>query len=331
MPAEIRAATLADLSPMVELLIEDARNREAHDPELWALADDAYAKVEEAAAFALGAEDQPFAQKWLLAEADGRLVGIIHSVLLPVPPIYAGRWGEPGLLMPECFVTPDAPRGTIEALVDAAEADLREAGAELLLASFVSGDEWRSSFEERGYEPLTLYLAKTGLEDTATPANVRPASVDDIEAIVARSAENRTILAALDAFWTPHAEANERFGNWMRRSLTLEDRDMLVVGPSNDLNGYVIAQPASRLHFPPAHDITTTGVIDDFFHAEYSDPAETHDGGKGAAALLRAAEAAFVVRGVRAALVVCPAAWSSKIAVLEKAGYRTAMVWMIKR
>ena len=44
--------------------------------------------------------------------------------------------------MPECFVTRDAPLGTIEALDEAAEADLRGAGAELLLASFISGDDW---------------------------------------------------------------------------------------------------------------------------------------------------------------------------------------------
>ncbi|MEO9339912.1 hypothetical protein ABFT80_21015 [Mesorhizobium sp. SB112] len=331
MPAEIRAATLADLSPIVELLMQDARNRQTYDPLLWALADDAQQKVEEAVKFALTAQKQPFRQKWLIAEADDRIVGIIHSALLPVPPIYAGEWGEPGLLMPECFVVQDAPPGTIEALVDAAEADLRGAGAELLLASFIHGDDWRSCFEERGYEPLTLYLAKSGLENTPRPVDVRSASVDDIEGIVSRSAENRTILAQLDVFWTPHAEANDRFRNWMKRSLTLEDRDMLVAGSPDALEGYVIAQPASRLHFPPAHDITATGVIDDYFHSEYANPAKMQDGAGSAISLLRAAEAAFAGRGVRTALVVCPAAWPSKISVLQNAGYETAMVWMIKR
>ena len=113
--------------------------------------------------------------------------------------------------------------------------------------------------------------------------------------------------------------------------MTLNDRDMLVVGSPDSLDGYVIAQPASRLHFPPAHDITTTGVIDDYFHRGFSNPAKTQDGGKAATSLLQAAEAAFVARGVKAALVVCPAAWSSKILVIENAGYETAMVWMIKR
>jgi len=30
------------------------------------------------------------------------------------------------------------------------------------------------------------------------------------------------------------------------------------------------------------------------------------------------------------ALVVCPAAWAAKIALLEQEGYRTAKLWMIK-
>lgn len=50
-----------------------------------------------------------------------------------------------------------------------------------------------------------------------------------------------------------------------------------------------------------------------------------------ASSLLRAAEAAFVDRGMSAAVVVCPAAWTSKITVLERAGYKTAIMWMIKR
>lgn len=331
MPAEIRDVTLADLPLVVELLIQDARSRQAHDPTLWALADGAQEKVEQAIKFALTAENQPFRQKWLVAEADDKIVGIIHSVLLPVPPIYAGRWGDPGLLMPECFVTPDAPFGTIKAIVEAAEADLRGAGAELLLASFVSGDDWLSHFEKRGYKPLTLYLAKVDLEETTTPVDVRTASEEDIAEIVRRSSENRKILEEMDVFWTPHAEADDRFGNWMKRSITMKDRDMLVIGSPNTLDGYVIAQPASHLHFPPAHDITATGVIDDYFHREFSDPAKTQDGGEAAASLLHAAEAAFVDRGIKAALVVCPAAWTSKISVLENAGYKTAIVWMINR
>ena len=106
---------------------------------------------------------------------------------------------------------------------------------------------------------------------------------------------------------------------------------MMVLGTSEDLEGYIIAQPASRLHFPPAHDITGTGVIDDYYHPELANPAALDRGNNGARALLRAAEAAFANRGMGTAFVVCPAGWTSKIEFLESAGYETAMVWSIKR
>ena len=180
-------------------------------------------------------------------------------------------------------------------------------------------------------EPLTLYLSKSDLESVSEPTDVRAASEEDIEGIVARSAEHRSILNELDEFWTPHPEANPRFENWMKKSLSFNDRDMLVTGPPDALEGYAIAQPASRLHFPPAHDISATGVIDDFFHRQYADPAHVHGGGAATQALLRAAEASFAGRGITTAFVVCPAGWTSKIAVLKDAGYKTAMAWMIKR
>lgn len=331
MPVDIRPATLADLPRMVELLMLNAEDRRAHNHVLWPIVDDADAKVEEAVRFALAAEKQPLRQQWLVANAAGMLVGITHSVLLPVPPIYAGNWGDPGLLMPECFITQAAPAGTLEALLDAAETDLRRAGAEIFLASFIAGDALRSCFSERGYQPITLYLAKSGFANTASSGGARAASESDVEGIVRRSAEHRQILLGLDPFWTPHPEADTRFGNWMRRSLTLQDRDMLVVGPQGSPEGYAIAQPASRLHFPPAHDISETGVVDDYFHNDYSNPSELQGSGRGAASLLGAAEAAFARRGIRAALVVCPALWTSKVTVLENAGYRTAMTWMIRR
>ena len=195
----------------------------------------------------------------------------------------------------------------------------------------MTGEAWRSCFARRGYEALTLYLARTDLGDAGPPAGFRPATEEDVPGIVARSAENRAILAGLDPFWEVHPEADARFDRWMRRSLTLSDRDMRVAGPPDALEGYVIAQPASRLHFPPAHAIAGTGVIDDFHHAELADPSALADGGAGAMALLRSAEAAFADRGVGASLVVCPAAWRSKVELLRGAGYETAMVWSIRR
>lgn len=331
MIAEIRPARHADLPSMAELLHADAERRHAHDPALWAFAADARAKVAEAVTFALTAEKQPFRQIWLVALVGDRLVGLLHAMHLPVPPIYAGKWGDPGLILPETHVAQDAPAGTVGQLVDAAEAQLRAAGARLLLASHVCGDEWLGAFQARGYEPLTLYLSKSGLRVAPEQPQVRAASDADIDAIVALSAEHRSVLHRLDPFWAPHPEADARFANWMRKSLTFSDRDMLVSGPPGAVEGYAIAQPASRLHFPPAHDISATGVIDDFFHRTYADPVRMQGGEAAPHALLRAAESSFAARGIGTAFVVCPAAWASKIAVLEGAGYRQAMVWMIRR
>jgi len=331
MSVAIRSAEPADIAEMAGLLVEDARGRRALNPVLWAMAGDARDRVAEAVAAALAPDEQPFRQKWLLAEAGGTLVGIAHSMLLPVPPIYAGQWGDPGLLLEDCVLAPSSPPGTDAALLAAAETDLRAAGAELLLASSVPGGAWQSCFDAHGYEPLTLYLSKRLAGEADRADLVRSAGDEDIEDIVGLSASNRRILSGLDPFWTPHPQADSRFGNWMRRSLTLTDRDMMVAGLAGELAGYCIAQPASPLHFPPAHDIGATGVVDDWFHRDFADPLSVRDGGRGASALLRAAEAAFAGRGYKSVFVVCPAAWSSKRSVLEEAGYTTALVWMIKR
>lgn len=256
---------------------------------------------------------------------------MIHSMLLPVPPIYAGRQGDPGLILPDSAVAPGAPEGTVDALAAAAERALMDAGAKILLSTYVTGEPWRDVFRGRSYDPLTLYLSRTDLGDAGRPTAVRLATEADVPGIVTRAAENKRVLFEIDPFWERHSDADTRFTGWMNRSLTLRDRDMLVMGPPENLKGYVIAQPASRLHFPPAHDITGTGVIDDYYHPDLADPVVLANGGEGATTLLRAAEAAFAGRGMGAAFVVCPAGWRSKIEMLEAAGYETAMVWSIKR
>jgi hypothetical protein len=327
----IRPATAADVPQIADLLMQDARRRHAADPILWAMADDASARIADAVTLALTSVKQPFRQSWLVAEGGGALVGVMHSMLLPVPPIYAGPFGMPGLLLPDSFLAEDAPEGMIDALVEAAEADLRDAGARITISTLVTGEEWRSVFARRGYEPLTFYLSRTDLGVAAMPVEIRAATENDVPDIVRRSAENRAVLFEIDPFWEVHPEADVRFGAWMRRSLALEDRDMRVLGPTGALEGYVIAQPASRLHFPAAHDIGRTGLIDDYYHPDFADPLSLSNGGTGATALLRAAESALADRGASAALVVCPAGWRSKLDVLEAAGYETAMVWSIKR
>ena len=327
----IRAATPDDIPGLVDLILLDARERRDLDRVLWKLAPDAPSQIHKALTFALTAEEQPFRQIWQVAEQGGAITGVIHAMLLPVPPIYAGRQGDPGLILPDSAAYPDAAEGTVDALVAAAERSLAGAGANVLLSAHVTDDTWREVFRERGYDPLTLYLAKTGLGDARRPSSVRAATEDDIPGIVARSAENRQLLNDIDPFWEQHPDADSRFSGWMKRSLTLTDRDMLVTRDGEDLSGYVIAQPASRLHFPPAHDITGVGVIDDFYHPDLADIRNLVGSDGGAADLLQAAEAAFVARGIGAAFVVCPAGWTSKIDLLRAAGYDTAMVWSIKR
>ncbi|NSX56975.1 hypothetical protein [Parasulfitobacter algicola] len=331
MTQTIRPATPDDMPRLVELLMLDTQERHAEDEILWKMADDAPAQIEKALTFALTAEQQPFRQFWHVAEDGAQITGVIHAMVLPVPPIYAGPFGDPGLILPDSFVVTDAPSGTLEGLLAAAEDALHEAGARITLASYVAGEAWRTAFEASGYEPLTLYLSRSDLGDQGMPVSVRQATEDDIPGIVERSAENRQILFDIDPFWEIHPEADPRFSAWMTRSLTLRDRDMMVLGASEDLQGYIIAQPASRLHFPPAHDVTGTGVIDDYYHPELANPAALDRGSENSNALLRAAEAAFANRGMGAAFVVCPAGWMSKIELLEAAGYETAMVWSIKR
>jgi hypothetical protein len=316
---------------MADLLMLDAEQRQTLDATLWALKEDARDSVLAAVKGSMAAENPPFRQQWLVAEAEGAIVGLTHSILLPVPPIYAGLDGAPGLIMEDCFVAEAAPEGTAQALLAAAEDDLRGAGARVLLTSSVPGGDWCAVCQDQGYAPLTLYLSKNGLADGEMRTGVRKATEDDVPAIVKRSSEHRQILRDLDVFWEPHPEADTRFGNWMKRSLTLMDRDMFVAGENVAVDGYAISQPATPLHFPPAHEISATGVIDDFHHVALQYPTMIGDDEGLAMALFEDATAALRARGNAACLVVCPAAWSSKIALLEKAGFETALIWLIKR
>ncbi|AJE46843.1 hypothetical protein [Celeribacter indicus] len=327
----IRPAGRDDLDALAELLLADAEDRHAADPGLWHLDREARDKARSAVAAAMTDERPPFRQHWLIAEAGGRAVGVAHSILLPVPPIYAGEFGPPGLIMEDSFVAPDAPAGVRHALLEAAEADLTGAGARILLGSSVAGGAWEGHLADQGYEPLTLYFARTGLSRDAEGAGVRPARAADVPGIVAASAVHRRILHALHPrFWAPHEAADSRFGAWMTRSLTLADRDMVVSEDGGRLRGYAISQPATPLHFPPPHDISGVGMIDDFFHEATEDPLRLGPAGSEAAALLAAAEAARERRGAHSVLVVCPAAWHSKIALLERQGYRKAITWHIR-
>lgn len=330
MSITVRPAGLSDLDRIIPLLLADAEDRRTSAPKLWKPKRGAREAVAAAVTDALENANPSFRQRWLVAEADGRIVGVAHTIRLPVPPIYAGAFGAPGLIMEDCALAGDAPPETAGALLEAAEADLIQSGAEVLVASSVVGGVWEREYPSRGHTPLTLYFTRAGLPDVSPRGAARWASVADVPAIVALSATNQRILFGLHGFWRPHPEARQRFGAWMERSLTLSDRDMFVAEARDGIDGYAISQPATPLHFPPAHDISGVGFIDDFFHRDFEDVAGAGRDARGAADLLLTAETALAARGSDAVLIVCPADWTSKRRLLEATGHRVASVWYIK-
>jgi hypothetical protein len=331
MPPSIRRATSQDIPAMVDLLVMDAQARRSLDSTLWPLAADPAARIKSALDRGL-AESNPSAQElWILAEASGQLVGITHAMIVPVPPIY-GVAASPGLFLDDCFTTAQAPPDTAEALLAATEVALRAAGAGGLIASHPVAGPWRPLFERHGYEPVTLYVAKHGCSAQGLPASLRPARPEDVTSIVKLSAVHRSTLARLNPrFWPLHPDADSRFKAWMSHSLTLADRDMVVADSPDGMHGYIIAQPVSRLLIPAVHEARAIGLVDDFFDQDFANVSTLEDGGATAANLLSAAEDAFARRTFASALVICPVAWTSKRALLDRQGYRTAKLWMLKR
>ena len=327
MTTTIRPAGLHDLEPIAELLLADAKTREAVDPVLWKLESEPRQKILSAVRASMEAGEQ----RWLVGETGAEIVGVTHAMHVPVPPIYDGEFGSPGLIMEDCCVSAEAPPPTRTVLLQAAEADLVQSGARMVIGTSAADGDWEEEYARQGYDPVTLYFARTRLSDATAIPHVRQANGDDIADIVAASAVNRQILQRLNpSFWRPHAEANDRFGSWMQHSLILSDRDMFVSNSHGEFRGYAISQPATRLHFPSPHDISCTGVIDDYFHQAIADPDTPSADWDEGLALLEVAEAARQKRGDSAVLVVCPAAWRTKIALLEAAGYRKAITWFVK-
>ncbi len=331
MAVKIEPAKPSDLDAIVDLLSQGAKQRHAIDQTLWRIADKFQKNVETAVKSAMENEAPPFRERWLLARESDDVVGVAHTVLVPVPPIYAGEFGPPGLIMEDRYVSKDAPAGTRSSLLEAAEADLIDAGAKVILSSSATDGDWESEFSARDYEPLTLYFAKTGLANKAPAQGVRKAAEKDVPSIVSSSATNREILSGFDEFWKPHPDANDRFSDWMAFSLELTDRDMFVTEVDGHFKGYIVSQPVTPLHIPPAHEMSRTGIVDDYYHIDFEDPHSLKDSGAGATLLLRSAEAALAARGCDTALIVCPAAWISKIQLLEAAGYKNAITWLKKR
>jgi hypothetical protein len=185
--------------------------------------------------------------------------------------------------------------------------------------------------EGAGYEPTTLYMVNAGFAPSPPVGDVRKATARDIEGIVRLSALHRKQLQdANPIFWNIHPEADERFAGWMKASLDFPDRSMLVSGPPEHIEGFIIAQPGSPLHLPPAHDVSQIGLIDDFHAIAFELPDESTAHTDRALALLRAAEGAFSDRGLKAAMAICPVRMTAKANILQRGGYEAANLWMVK-
>jgi hypothetical protein len=332
MPPSIRPGTSRDLPAIVALLTQDAQVRRSLDPLLWPVAADAATRIERVVGATLNGFQASARELWFVAEHAGRTIGVTHAMLVPVPPIYDSGASLPGLLLDDCFTSADAPSGTAEALLVATEVALRTAGASNLIASCPASGLLRPLYERHGYEPVTLYMAKHRFGSDALPPTVRPARAEDVPGIVKLSARHRRMLAEVNPrFWHIHPEADSRFDAWMRRSLTLKDRDMFVAIEAGEVHGYVIAQPISPLLVPAAHEVAAIGVIDDFYDEDFANLSMLSNSGSSGERLLAAAEGVFGRRHVDSTLVVCPAAWPAKVALLEGRAYRTAKLWMLKR
>lgn len=327
MTTRILAAGPNDLERVTDLLLAGAQAHSALDPVLWKLEASPREKIRNA----VQASIDEGKDRWLLAQVGDDTVGLTHAMRVPVPPIYHGKFGEPGLLMEDSFVLPEAPSSVRSDLLLAAEDDLLKTGARMIIVTSVAGGAWEEEYARSGYNPITHYFSRTGLRCGIEFPNLRRAVESDIAGIVAASAVHRRKLEHLNpTFWHIHAEADERFRGWMTYSLKLQDRDMFVSEANGQLSGYAISQPATRLHFPTPHDIASVGVIDDYFHEGIDDTDSQAPPSQECLALLEMAEVARQNRGNNAVLVVCPAAWRSKIRLLEAAGYHKAITWSFK-
>lgn len=267
--------------------------------------------------------DAPHGQfNWLVVEDGATIAAAIHIAVIPPPPIYAG--GIVGVILGAWFT----PTIAVEHVVDAAEAYLHERNVTKLIGAAPLVSAMADALERRAYRPTVHYMAKASLTQTAATDKLRPAAETDIETLVAFNREARARLhEANPAFWTSHPDADTRFGLWMKFSLTMRDRSMLV---NEQGRGFIIAQPASPIQLPITADAQATGVIDDFHDATFGTSLTQERKSPSGADLLAAAENDFIARGKTAALAICPAAWTAKKALLTRAGYSTNHMWFVK-
>ena len=331
MTVKTRTAQSADVPAIAALLLEDAYVRERLNRHLWAVAPDAPQRVLASLGTIADPIVGPAKHHWLVAERDGVVAAVAHGVNMPPPPIIDLHSGTAGVLLDDSHLPAD--HAVSAALLAAAEEAMRNDGAVLFVAASPEGWRERTAFlAGTGYETTTLYMAKSGLEADRQVGVTRRATPADIPGVVRLSARHRARLQqANPLFWNIHADADARFGAWMGFSLSMTDRSMFVSGVPEAIDGYIVAQPGSPLHLAPAHDAARTGLIDDFYAAEF-DPVNQGGGrSRVAAGLLSAAEGALHDREIDTVLAICPARMPAKVTALQAGGYATANLWMVRK
>lgn len=299
-----------DRHALIPLLLAAARERAALERDLWPLHPEAEARVRGRLEHDL---TQPERFAWFVAEREGEAISVAPAGLFPAPPVCRDLLA--GLSGDDLFAT--SP-GALPLLLDAAETFLQGGAAVLVAACPAGATERRAPLEARGYRPLTLWMTCPVDSQAPRPPAVRPATEADLPALVRlNAAAQEGKRRANPRFWTPHPEAPARFEAWMRRSMTLPDRDVLVHEGPGRVDGFVIPQPSG---LPPAHDAAGVGTLDDLAADEWTtfDP------------LLRAAHHALAARGYRTVQAICPADWAERRAMLEGAGFHTANLWLLK-
>lgn len=307
----VRRAQPRDAPRLMPVLLAEARARAALEPLLWPL----HAKAHERLLDVLQSDfSRPERRAWFLAEQRGVVVGVAEVGRYPAPPVYAELLaGLTGDLWHAH--TPTA----LTALLAACEDFGRSGQVACLNAACPAQDAHKLDLlRAHGYRPLTLWMTCKVEPSAPLPAHVRPATEADVPAMVRlNAAAQEGKRHANPRFWTPHAEAQARFAPWMRHSLTMADRDMLVSEQRGLVNGFVIVQPTN---LPPAHDPSGVATLDDLA----ADDWETFR------ALLGAAHHVGARRGLSTLQAICPAAWPERVQALTEAGFRTANLWLMK-
>lgn len=265
---------------------------------------------------------------WVIAKQQAD-VAVVSIAEIPAPPIYDLPGGHAAVTLGTWLSSEDLSTSTV---FDAVEEYKKSRGAAMLVTCLPRTDqETQAVANSRNYRATTDFMLKTGLVSGPLQRGIRAASTDDIDHLVAFNEETRQRLhEANPQFWNSHPEARARFAFWMRMSLNMRDRQILVAMNEVEPTGFIIAQPASPIQVPLTLDDSRMGVIDDFhamaFGSSLTKPSAHVDG----RSLLAAAESELATHGKQEAIAICPSAWTAKQALLREAGYATLSTWFTK-